>query len=912
MNTTGNDLGPDPLPTGAPMSRRDFLGLITTAMAAAMASGCVRQPPEGIVPYVRQPEGLVPGTALHFATAMELGGIGRGLLVRSDDGRPTKIEGNPRHPASRGRTDLQAQAALLTLYDAERSREIRSQGLPSTWSQFLAAQVQSPKEGLRLLTRNIGSPTLLAQIQRLLQKFPGSSWHVHDAAFPAAPIGALPHFDKADVILSLDADFLSWPDVSCALDFALRRRPEASMNRLYVVETMPSVTGSMADHRRAIPPSELHRFAEAALSALDKPAADPWLRVLADDLLRKRSLVVTGPFQSKALHQIAMAMNERLGNVGDTIEYTAPDAMAPSSMAQLVADMHSGAARSLLILEANPAYDAPADFEFAAAMAKVPFSVHHGLYHDETAALAHWHLPGTHFLESWSDTRSADGSAAIIQPLINPLFGARSEHELLAAYLSELPAESYSIVRRFWQGQRSPEGFEAFWRSSLQDGVIPGTANPPISAQTPASAESSRMSGSGLELHIRPDPHLLDGRFANNAWLQEMPKPLTTLTWENAAHTSPKTAAAYQLEHGDLVELRYRGRKVLAPLWVLPGHAENSVTIHLGYGRERAGSTGTGLGFNAATLQFSDAPWGGPGLELEKVGRAHPFASTQGHQNMEEREPVRSFSLENPSLAGHESSLYPEYRYDGPAWAMVIDLSTCIGCGTCTLACQVENNIPVVGAEQVRAGREMHWIRVDRYFSGPSESPQMLHQPVPCMHCEKAPCELVCPVAATVHDHEGLNLMVYNRCVGTRYCSNNCPYKVRRFNFFAYADNESAGVAASQESAGELRALGRNPQVSVRSRGVMEKCTYCLQRIVRARITARNENRPIAEGEVVPACAQACPADAIIFGDLTLSESRVRALREQPRHYTLLADLNTQPRTTYLARAQNPNPEISS
>jgi molybdopterin-containing oxidoreductase family iron-sulfur binding subunit len=888
------------------------------SLALAGLGACTRQPREEIVPYVRQPDDLTPGRPQYYATAMALGGEAFGLLVRSDEGRPTKIEGNPNHPATRGRSSVQMQAALLNLYDPARSQMVWRHNEPATWEDFLGALIdqrarwqQRGGQGVRLLTRRIASPTLQEQIAAFLQKYPQAKWHEHDLV--ASDVGRV-HLDRCDVVVSFGCDLFG-PGanrVSAVTDFAKRRAREQTAPRLYVAESMPSLTGAMADHRRVASPSALRALAAELRAALtgSGTASDPWVAAVARELSKHRGhcVVLAGENdRDEQLRADARAINDLLGNTGPTIEYSpAPAANGPASLAELAKDLHAGAVDALFVLGGNPAYDAPADLDFAGALAKVPFLVHHGLYRDETARRSAWHIPEAHALETWSDVRGRDGSYAITQPLIDPLYAGRSAHELLLALIGGTVSTPYDIVRAAWEKRNPTANTDAAWRKLLNDGVTAPTASqsqPPTQTTAPAPAGPTprTVPPTGLELIIRLDPHVLDGRFAENAWLQELPKPFTRLTWENAAHLSRRTATKLGLEHGDVVELAYRGRTLRAPVWILPGHADECVTIDLGHGRE-----GIDSGFNAFALQTSDAPWGGPGLEIRKTDETHIFSSTHGHQRMEGRDLVRVETLGRPRPERHEEpppardeSLFPNVAYDRPSWGMVIDLNACIGCGACTIACQAENNIPVVGREQVIREREMHWIRVDHYFEGPDEAPQLLHQPVPCMHCENAPCEVVCPVAATVHDHEGLNVMVYNRCIGTRYCSNNCPYKVRRFNFLAY------------NSQAPQLALMRNPHVSVRMRGVMEKCTYCLQRISAARIAANNESRAIRDGEVIPACAQACPADAITFGDIGDPESRVRKQRASSRHYALLAGLNTRPRTTYLARVRNPNPELA-
>jgi molybdopterin-containing oxidoreductase family iron-sulfur binding subunit len=568
----------------------------------------------------------------------------------------------------------------------------------------------------------------------------------------------------------------------------------------------------------------------------------------------------------------------------------------------------------LLILGGNPVFNAPADLTFLEVLNKVPFRVHLAPDEDETSLYCHWHIPQAHFLESWSDARAYDGTASIIQPLIEPLYDGRSAHEILSVLLAQPETRPYDRIRQYWLQRMAQGDFEKTWRRALHDGVIAGTASPSKAVSLRAGFDqASETVVQGLEVVLRPDPTIWDGRYANNGWLQELPKPLTRLTWDNAAHFSPATAERFGLDNQDVIELQFKGRSIEAPVWISPGQADDSVLVHFGYGRQRVGRVGKGAGFNAYALRTSDSPWQGSGLEIRKMGRRDRLATVQDHGSMEGRHLVRWASIgefrDNPH-APHEGvheppeglSLYPaDHKYEGNAWGMTIDLNACTGCNACMLACQSENNIPVVGKEQVLNGREMHWIRVDRYYEGPLDSPEIHHQPIPCMQCENAPCEVVCPVGATVHSSEGLNDMVYNRCVGTRYCSNNCPYKVRRFNFLLYADYETPSLK-----------LLRNPDVTVRSRGVMEKCTYCVQRINTARIDAGKQGREIRDGEITTACQQVCPSQAIVFGNINDPESRVAKAKADPRNYGLLMELNTKPRTTYLAKLRNPNPEMGS
>jgi molybdopterin-containing oxidoreductase family iron-sulfur binding subunit len=704
------------------------------------------------------------------------------------------------------------------------------------------------------------------------------------------------------------------------------------MNRLYAVESTPSVTGTMADHRLPLRAGEIGGLARTVAQGLGVQGGPTaamassrlhagWIAAVVRDLQRHRgsSLVVAGETQPPAVHALAHAMNVALGNVGNTVIYTDPVEARPveqfQSLRELVREMEAGQVEMLVILGGNPAFSAPADLPFAMHLSKVKFRAHLSLYEDETSALCDWHVPEAHYLESWGDARAYDGTVTILQPLIAPLYNGKSSYEFLAALLGQPSRSTYEIVRAYWKARHRSGNFERFWRTTLHDGVMADTALPARRVSltpTPArrGTEPSAAVPKGLEIIFRPDPTVFDGRFANNGWLQELPKPLTKLTWDNVAMIGPATAQRLGLSSGELVELRYQGRVVRAPVWVMPGQAEESVTVQLGYGRTRAGRVGTGAGFDASAIRTAGSPWFGNGLEIQKTGERYPLASTQHHYSMEGRHLVRVGTLEEfhrtPDFAQRmapdpapDLTLYPPHPYEGHAWGMAIDLNSCIGCNACVVACQAENNVPVVGKTEVARGRAMHWLRIDRYYAGSLDNPETYHQPVLCMHCENAPCEVVCPVAATAHSDEGLNDMVYNRCVGTRYCSNNCPYKVRRFNFLQYADYQTPSLK-----------LMRNPDVTVRSRGVMEKCTYCVQRINAAKIRAKKENQPIRDGEIVTACQAVCPTEAIVFGDINDPTSRVARLKAEPRNYGMLAELNTRPRTTYLARLTNPNPEV--
>ncbi len=949
--------------------RRRFLELMGASFAfgGGLGAGCARQPDEQIVPYVVQPEEIVPGKPLFYATAMPFDGYARGLLVESHMGRPTKAEGNPLHPASRGATHVFDQASLLTLYDPDRSRVVTRKGEISTWVAFVDAvgrAVESRRgqqgAGIRILTEAVTSPTLAAQIRSLQARMPGLRWHAyqtvnqdHERAGARLAFGqdvdTLYRFDRASVIVSLDANFLSdGPGaIRAQRDFAERRRVRstpASMSRLYVAEPMPTLTGAMADHRLPLRARQVEGLARRLWRTVtgspqestesggppgDNGGARDWIAAAATDLRQHRGagIVVPGRFQPPAVHALAHAMNLYLGNVGHTMVFVPPaDAAATvheESLRELTADMAAGRVDLLIIIGGNPVYTAPVDLRFSERMGRVRTAIHLSLYDDETSQACEWHLPQSHYLESWSDARAFDGTASIIQPLIAALYHGRTAHQVVAALAGEATRSSHDIVRAHWQARRSElsrDDFERFWRRALHDGVIPGTEAQPASVvlrseaipeavAVAAAASQAKEDIAALEIVFRPDPTVWDGSLANNGWLQELPKPITHVTWENVAHLSPATAARLGIASQDVVEARYRGRAVQAPAWIVPGHADGSVTVHLGHGRTRAGVVGTGVGFNAGALRTSDSPWMGAGLTLRKTGERFTIACAQPHHAIEGRNLLRSASLAhfraNPAFAqqaGHtpprKLSLYPEMKHEGNAWGMVIDLGTCTGCSACVIACQAENNVPVVGKAEVTRGREMHWLRIDSYASGPVNAPTIAFQPVLCMHCENAPCEVVCPVAATSHSSDGLNQMTYNRCIGTRYCANNCPYKVRRFNFLSYTGDS-----------GPARRLLANPDVTVRSRGVMEKCSYCVQRISAARIQAQRERRPLRDGDVVTACEAVCPSQAIVFGDINDPGSRVARLKATPLDYGMLAELNTRPRTSYLAKVTNPHPD---
>ncbi len=1050
-----------------PAGRRKFMKIMGASLAlAGISTACAYQPRELIVPYVEQPEELVPGKALYFATVTPHGGIG--LLAKSNAGRPTKIEGNPDHPASLGSTDVFAQASILQLYDPDRSTVVLERGATSTWQKYLGA-VRTALEGergnggvgVRILTETVYSPTLARQMRALLAELPQARWIQYDpvgranatiGSFQAfgQPLNTVYRFDTATRVLSLDSDFLAaqgGANLRYSRDYIFARTPregQADINRLYAIESAPTQTGAKADHRIGIRPSEMEAMTRTLAAALGvggaangityntSPSNVRFMEAMARDLLanRGRSIVIAGDEQQPIIHALTHAMNAALGNVGQTVFYTEPVELNPTDqvakLRTLVDDMNNGRVQMLFVVGGNPVYNAPADFRFAQAMERVPLRASLSLYVDETARLCHWHVPQTHYLEEWSDVRAFDGTVAIVQPLIEPLYQGRSAHEFVGVLGDQPDLNSYNIVRETYsrnpaqgsqttggatqqgatpqggtqqgtaqqgtaqqtttpQGAPAGEGvqsaggdalnssavgsplsggqvsgsttlfggatpanaltgnFEQDWRYILHLGRVPNTGFQPRPAALAANfaqalaappATLSNPPEGVYEIVFRADPCIYDGRYANNGWLQELPKPITKLTWDNAALVNPRTAARMGFDRENdfnykgggrelpVIRINHNGFTVDAPVFLVPGQPDDTITLHLGYGRPAVGFVGESAGFNAYQIRTSNAMWNGL-AQVERTGERRTLASTQLHFLTEGRDPVRVNTMRNfiadPEHAyqahhpdpPRDMTMFPHYEYDYHKWGMTIDLNRCVGCNACVIACQSENNIPVVGKEQVIRSREMHWLRIDAYYQGSEDDIEAgdigdlsnqqgpYFQPLMCVHCEVAPCEPVCPVNATVHDAEGLNVMVYNRCVGTRYCSNNCPYKVRRFNFLLYQDWETPQYK-----------LMRNPEVTVRSRGVMEKCTYCVQRIWWAKIEASKEGRKVRDGEVITACAAACPTETIVFGDTNDPNSRVSQAKRSPRDFALLGELNTRPQTTYLGIVRNPNPEI--
>jgi len=946
------------------MTRRKFLTLMGASMALAGLTSC-RRPVEKIVPYVTAPEQIIPGIPQYYATTMPLGTDAYGLVVESHEGRPTKIEGNIKHSSTLGSSNPYILAAILGLYDPDRSQVVVHNASEKDWIDFVSYwqsiysnHVQSKGEGLAILNESFSSPTLARLKDTFVKKFPKAKWYTYEPISEKNILEGmrivsgntgLPiyHYERANIILSLDADFLATEsnNIAHSAGFTKGRHLDSendSMNRLYMVESNYSVTGGMADHRVRIPSSHISAFTIALVKELQRQGLNipgvkdlsfssavdfdtTYLRMLATDLLKNKgkSLIVAGRSQPVIVHALVYVINYSLQNLGNTLTYRAPkdeDFESIDDMVMLVNDINSGYVNTLVILGGNPVYNTPADLDFNDVVQKVENSIHLSLYYDETSKSVLWHLPMTHFLETWGDARARDGTASVIQPLIAPLFDGHSPVELLNLLIDGVESGGYETVRETWRKLLGESNFEKLWRKVLHDGLLSDSKLPIIQNRIDISSLMSylnnnpinieQLSMDNLEIVYRVSPSIYDGRFANNGWLQELPDAVTKLAWDNAAIMSPKTAAVLNVKNEDLVVLQLKGNELPLPVWILPGQADFSIAVTLGYGRSAAGRIGTGVGFNVYRLMSSSSPYIDNGVTVRKTIETYPLANVQDHQSMMGRPIIREAELdlyrEKPKFAKEMVeyppliSLWDEHSYqEGYQWGMVIDLNACTGCNTCVMACQSENNIPIVGKEQVCKGREMHWIRLDRYFSDDIHDPEMIYQPMACHHCENAPCEQVCPVAATVHDSEGLNVMTYNRCIGTRYCSNNCPYKVRRFNFFNYTKDLP-----------EIVQMAQNPDVTVRSRGVMEKCTYCVQRVSEAKIKAKKDDRTINDGDVVTACQQACPNNAIVFGNINDPKSQVARMKADNRNYELFAELNIQPRTSYLAKIRNPNSEL--
>ncbi|MEY2429356.1 MAG: hypothetical protein QOJ40_2241, partial [Verrucomicrobiota bacterium] len=994
-----------------PVSRRHFVKIMSASfMLAGVGLGAVgcRRPEQRILPFSKMPENYVHGVPQFYATAMPNRGSAIPLVVKSNDGRPTKIEGNTLHPDSNGGTDRWTQASILNLYDPDRAGRFTKGGSVTSLEaafDFLATLSKDAQanggQGLGFLVERNNSPSRSRLQKAITEKFPQAKWHVYEPidlgidrrsasqAF-GKPVKPFYQFDKAKVIVSLDCDFIgSEQDAHNNIRrFAQGRRIEKTTDaptRLYAVESLMTLTGFNADHRLRIPASAVAQVASALASELGKQGASlaalgkanaptgvdaKWITECAHDLIAHRgaSLVVAGYRQPLAVHLLAHAINAALGNLGQTVLFhDAPESKA-ASIADLAKALNAGQVQTLVILGGNPVYNAPADLDWAVTQRKAKTVVRLGYHEDETFPYCDWHFPMAHYLEAWGDARTSDGTLVAIQPLVAPLFGGISELEFLARIAGINATGGYEIVRDTFAGLIGPGDVEAAWRRFLHDGFLAKSAANAVDVKLSEAAVGEAMGAlrqlpaptkDSLEVVFHRDYSVDDGRYNNNGWLQEMPDPITKMVWDNAVLISRKTAHELAVKNGDVVEINLGGRSVRGPIWVQPGFANYSLGLALGYGREKSGRVGRNVGFNAYPLRTTEAENFAVGATLKTTGKTYVIACTQDHWSMEGRPIIREANLQqfrdHPNFAksmnmeeppAGDTPLYPnpfdDLKKSGlHQWGMSIDLNLCVGCSACMMACQSENNVPIVGKDQVKRGREMHWLRIDRYYAGPPakrdfidtfhteakqqfeqwiDDPQVVTQPMLCQHCESAPCENVCPVNATVHDQEGLNLMVYNRCVGTRYCSNNCPYKVRRFNYFDYTKRPLNALywgpfGHRKEDEWDMIKMIKNPDVTVRMRGVMEKCTFCIQRIEQAKIAQKVKAGASAD-VIVPkdsfttACAQACPAGAIVFGNLKDPDSRVSKLKQQERDYTVLEFLLTKPRLTYLAKVRNPNPAM--
>jgi len=940
------------------ISRRSALKLMGASLALAMGmTGCERKPERKIISRHSGPEYQLPGEALYYSSTWTGGRVPYGMVVKTVDGRPVKIEGHPDHPLNRGKTDLAMQASILSLYDPDRLKSPRRGGSDITWREAdeAIASALADAASVVLLTRANPGPSERDLIDRFIKMLPQTRRMVYESVHDGLRRSAwqkvfgqdgeiIPLFDQAKVILSVESDFLGTDGAvlenirrfTDARRVAGRNPRDAAMSRLYAAEGAMTVTGSKADHRLPLRPSKTLPFLQALRSALGGNT-DPLtgfarenhqepglLEALARDLWSHpgESLVVAGPHMPESVHAEVLRLNRELKAFQKTVAWNPVPAEIAVTDPSEIKSVLQGEVDVFISLGVNPGYDWP-EGGFDALIRKAGLSVGHGLYDDETLSACQIALPSSHNLESWNDASPGPGVYSLCQPVIAPLNQARQEAHSLLTWMKMLddtdPAlaacrDWHDFVRRHWLERISPGAAdsEARWEDALRSGLVENPVQIEFPEMNEEAAESIARSPleefGAFELILQPDPAIHDGRFANNAWLQELPDAVSKLVWDNAACLSPADSGGLNIQDGDIVKIKTDGGEIDLPALIQPGIAEGVITVYMGYGRTRAGQVGSGVGVNAAPLlKWGVTPRLKHRADLSKTGRSHRLVRTQKHFSQEGRPLAIHGTLAeyqaDPDFVQHRQhhpragSMYKPYDYSkGHKWFLAIDLTACIGCGACTIACQAENNIPVVGKTECGMGREMHWIRVDQYLDGDSRNPAFLHQPLPCQQCDNAPCENVCPVNATTHSAEGLKQMVYNRCVGTRYCSNNCPYKVRRFNFFDYQKRQLK--APEQE-------LVFNPQVTVRSRGVMEKCTFCIQRINEAKFKAKNKGRPIPDGSLITACQAACPAGAIMFGDVNDRDSAVNRWRKSRLAYHLLGELNTEPSVAYLASVRN-------
>ena len=963
------------------LSRRNFLSLIAASVALAGLEGC-KKPVQKIIPYVEAEIGTIPGIPKYYASTIPWKNNALGVVIENHDERPVKVEGNEKHPSTLGKSNAFSQASTIEMYDPDRARGVKYNGEKVDWSEYLKFAKDINKgdgKGLAVLMQESSSPTIKSIQNDFKTKFPSASWVSYESvnnenlykgiekAF-SKKLQPIYRLENAQIIVSLGSDFLGVDDnnIYNTRKFAQNRDivdENSTMNRLYVAESSITSTGSSADHRLNIPQHEM----ESILAELSyelkklglsvdankvKSSNNLWIKAAAEDLMSNRgdSIILGGSQLSPEFHQLIALLNNQLNAPVDYYPLSLSQVSSLADFKSLCDDIKNNKIKNLIILGANPVYDSPADFNFGDLLKNVPNSVHLTNILDETSKLCSWNIAMTHYFECWGDAMSYDGFVSIVQPQIMPLFDSKSAIQVLTPLVYSKELSSYDTVKNVWKSDIVKSGnFEREWEKVLHDGLYKNTiikkeqVRPSSKTSTAQLNNSIKLDDNKFEIVFNASSSVYDGRFANNGWLQEIPKPVTSLTWDNAALISIKVAKKLNIKNGQMIEIKIDNKSIKLPAWITPGQNQKSISLELGYGREFEGRLGNGVGFNVYPLRMSSNPSYSLNASISVLDETYPLASTQDHHGLEEdqyaapgfdklsnnevqsripelvKQSTLDYYKDNPdwvqkkveehkpdkkrSWADH--SMYnpePEYDYSkGPQWGMSIDLTSCTSCNACSIACQSENNIPVVGKQQVMNGREMHWIRIDNYFAGDPDNPEMSTQSVACVHCELAPCETVCPVAATTHSSDGVNQMTYNRCLGTRYCANNCPYKVRKFNFYNYTRDLP-----------EVVQMAMNPDVSIRFRGVMEKCTYCYQRVSAARISAENENRDIQDGDFQVACQQSCPADAIKFGDINDPNSAVSKAKRRNRDYALLAHLGTAPRTTYLAKIRNQNPKLSS
>ena len=945
---------PDSSPVDSKNTRRDFLARMGFTLSAASLAAC-RAPVQHAVPLLEGSDRLVPGVPVFYATTCGGCPSACGLVVKQRDGRPIKVEGNERSTLSGGGTCALGQSTVLSLYDGERLRGPRWNGQQTDWEridQQIRAALEHARRGkVVLISHTVHSPSTLAIIQSWRERCPSFQHVMYDpvsASALRAAVGesygfpSIPHysFDRARVIVGIDADFLgTWiSPVEFTRQYVAARKPDPHSALHVQFESGVSLTGANADVRVPVAPSELGAIAAGLLRRIaeksgvhDIPAPtgpesnSVALSATADELWKRRgeSLVVSG-VQDQSVQIAVNAINDLLGNVGRTLDLARPSlqrAGDDAALANLVDEMERGEIHGLFFYGANPVYDYPDSRRFAAALRKVELSVSFSDRLEETSSLVHAVCPDHHFLEAWGDAEPVRDHFGLSQPLIAPLFNTRAAQDSLLRWIGE-DSSYYDYLREYWRThiyarQRGNEAFRVFWDRTLQDGAFDveqtaTPAQPRFRNSWKAATRSLAPRGSdGYELHLYESIALRSGEQANNPWLQELPDPITKVTWGNYAAVAPALARKLNMAEGDVVSLTAAGGTLEVPVFIQPGQHERTISVALGYGRENGGKVARRVGANSypiASIQAGFRRYSAPNLDVKKTGRREAVAGTQGHFTLEGHPIILETTLEELHQPQRENeadrtntNLWPDQPHGQHSWGMLIDMNACTGCSACVVACQAENNVPVIGKDQVRRERLMHWIRIDHYYSGAEDHPANIFQPMMCQHCGHAPCETVCPVLATTTSSEGLNQQVYNRCIGTRYCLNNCPYKVRRFNFFNYAGNSAFDYHMNNP-------LGRmvlNPDVVVRSRGVMEKCSMCVQRIQLGKNIALQGKRDMVDGEVQTACQQACPAQAIVFGDLADPNSRVSKLRKDPRYYQVLEEVGTRPNVGYLKKVRS-------